>query len=65
MSMYHPAAEAIKCDFCNDWADYQCDICGANFCAACEPHREDDAPVDVCEDCIENPLRQMRMGGGK
>ena len=28
-----------------------CDICGVWFCDACAPYREDEAPLDVCENC--------------
>lgn len=54
-----PLVEAIKCDFCNDEpAEKQCDYCGANFCIDCEPNRDDDAPVDCCENCIEPPRKE-------
>jgi len=54
MSIYHPVDEVIKCDFCNEPAEKQCDICKASFCIDCEPNRDDDAPIEVCENCIQS-----------
>lgn len=43
------------CRECGEPAEYVCDVCGCNFCCDCAPHRpkDDDAPIDVCEQCIE------------
>jgi len=44
------------CDFCgqDDWDRKHCDTCGKVFCTICEPNRNDDAPVNLCEDCVSH-----------
>lgn len=50
-----PDDQARVCEFCGIGADEcsvsQCDFCLSAFCIECEPHRTDDAPVDVCPRC--------------
>jgi ribosome-binding protein aMBF1 (putative translation factor) len=44
--------DPATCGLCDvGAAEYRCDECGRNYCDDCAPHREDDAPVDVCLDC--------------
>lgn len=44
------------CDFCGDPDSevelQQCELCGKWYCPECEPVRDDDEPVNVCEECF-------------
>lgn len=43
-----------RCRGCGsgEGSDYStCDLCGAEICVDCEPYRDDDAPIDLCEEC--------------
>lgn len=52
-----PENAGVTCSYCgNSIAEadlYVCDECKTVFCEDCAPYRDDDAPVDVCENCIE------------
>jgi hypothetical protein len=43
-----------ECFFCNDYESdvTACDECGRLFCSECEPYRDDNAPINLCEFCI-------------
>ena len=43
----------LTCVVCGDPADYCCDQCGADYCAGCGPHRDDDITAEWCADCCE------------
>lgn len=51
-----PETAGLTCNYCgNSIADadlYRCDECEKVFCEDCAPNREDDAPIDVCEQCM-------------
>jgi|GEM_PF-4809513 len=51
-----PENAGVTCNFCDTSIAesdlHVCDECGKVFCEECAPYREDDAPIDVCEDCI-------------
>ena len=54
-TLVHP----LPCRFCGEPAEYLCDECVAAFCSDCAPNRDDDAPVDVCTECIEEDCEPL------
>lgn len=30
-----------------------CDRCGKQICDSCSPERDDDSPIDICEECCQ------------
>jgi len=30
-----------------------CDRCGKQICDNCSPERDDDSPIDICEECCQ------------
>lgn len=56
--MTETEAKEYHCSFCGspeeDCAFINvCDVCKLSYCDDCSPHRTDDAPIDLCEECIE------------
>ncbi len=44
----------MRCKGCGEGEGHDinyCDKCGIAICGDCEPYREDDAPIDLCESC--------------
>ena len=57
MSKENPQAASVvmRCKGCGEGEGHDinyCDKCGIEICGDCEPYREDDAPIDLCELCF-------------
>jgi hypothetical protein len=55
---FEAALAALSISVClgcgNEGTDrFTCDRCGNEFCNDCGPVRDDDAPIDLCENCLE------------